>query len=115
MEFLQNDPAGSTTGTGAGSPVGAPEKRRPGAGLLFLLAPLLCCGGPLIIALLATASAATLGTVGAVLGGVVRARELAPHMVNAQAEPICLRRAQLCWQKRLLQRGRLRRPVPTTP
>jgi hypothetical protein len=73
MEFLQNDPAGSTTGTGAGSPVGAPEKRRPGAGLLLLLAPLLCCGGPLIIALLATASAATLGTVGAVLGGVVLA------------------------------------------
>ncbi|MGC8514490.1 MAG: hypothetical protein ACP5P1_15895 [Acidimicrobiales bacterium] len=44
------------------------ERRAPRARLLLLLAPLVCCGGPLILAGLATASAATLGAVGAVVG-----------------------------------------------
>ncbi|MGC8512696.1 MAG: hypothetical protein ACP5P1_06630 [Acidimicrobiales bacterium] len=48
-----------------------PKKRGPGAAILLVLAPLLCCGGPLILAGLATASAATLGTVGAVIGVVL--------------------------------------------
>lgn len=48
------------------------EKRGPWAALLFLLAPLLCCG-PLILAALATASAATLGTVGGIIGGLLAA------------------------------------------
>jgi membrane associated rhomboid family serine protease len=73
MAFPQNGPPSSTTGTHARSAVNVPERRGPGAALLLLLAPLLCCGGPLIIVGLASASAATLGAVGGVLGGVLMA------------------------------------------
>lgn len=47
------------------------EKRGPGAAILLVLAPLLCCGGPLILGVLATAGAATLGTVGGVVAGLI--------------------------------------------
>lgn len=49
------------------------EKKGPGASLLLLLLPVLCCGGPLIFAALAAASAATLGVVGGVIGAVLLA------------------------------------------
>lgn len=35
----------------------APERRGPGMGILVLLAPVACCGGPLLIAALAAAGA----------------------------------------------------------
>jgi protein-S-isoprenylcysteine O-methyltransferase Ste14 len=52
-------------------PVRAGEKGGPGAAILLVLAPLLCCGGPLILAGLATASAATLGAIGGVIGALL--------------------------------------------
>lgn len=71
---------GTSTATGTGStlgrfeqgPVRVPpvEKGRPGALVLLVLAPLLCCGGPLLLGVLATAGVATLGTVGAVVAGL---------------------------------------------
>lgn len=45
----------------------------PGAALLLLVLPVLCCGGPLIIAALASASAVTLGVAGGGLGVVLLA------------------------------------------
>jgi hypothetical protein len=47
------------------------EKRGPGAAILLVLAPLLCCGSPLLLGALATAGAATLGTVGGVVAGLI--------------------------------------------
>lgn len=47
------------------------ERKGPGAAILLVLAPLVCCGGPLILAGLATASAATLGTVGGIVAAVL--------------------------------------------
>jgi hypothetical protein len=40
-----------------------------GLAWLFLLAPLVCCLGPVVVGALAAASAATLGTVGGGVGG----------------------------------------------
>lgn len=68
------------TGTGTGSISGrfeqgpvqpVKDKRGPGAAILLVLAPLLCCGGPLLLGAFATAGAATLGTVGAVIAGLI--------------------------------------------
>lgn len=54
------------------APVRPPgQKRGLGAAILLVLAPLLCCGGPLIFVALATASATTLGTVGGILGALL--------------------------------------------
>lgn len=39
--------------------------------ILLVLAPLLCCGGPLLLGVFASAGAATLGTVGAVIAGLI--------------------------------------------
>lgn len=47
------------------------EKRGPGAAILLVLVPLLCCGGPLLLGALATAGTATLGTVGGVAAGLI--------------------------------------------
>ena len=49
------------------------EKKGPGAALLLLVLPVLCCGGPAIFAALAAASAATLGAVGGIIGAVLLA------------------------------------------
>jgi hypothetical protein len=54
------------------TPLRPPDERRGRwVPLLFLLAPLVCCVGPFLFAALATAGAATLGTVGGVIGGLV--------------------------------------------
>ena len=59
----------SSPGTRAGSGTDVPEERKgPGASLLLLALPVLCCGGPFIFGALAAASAATLGVVGGVIG-----------------------------------------------
>jgi len=56
--------------TGPGTLV--PEERKgPGAWLLLLVLPVLCCGGPLIIGALAAASAAALGVLGGVIGAIL--------------------------------------------
>lgn len=39
--------------------------------LIILLPMLACCGGPVLLGVLATASAATLGLAGAVIGGIL--------------------------------------------
>lgn len=62
-------------GSMPGSP--PPERRGPRATLLWVLAPLLCCGGPLLLAVLATASAATRGAVGGAIGALLLAVALA--------------------------------------
>jgi hypothetical protein len=73
-------PAAGGAATGADSAFGrfeagpvqpVREKRGPGAAILLVLAPLLCCGGPLLLGVLATAGAATLGTVGGVVAGLI--------------------------------------------
>ena len=61
-------PAGAALGTRAPG-----ERKGPGAALLLLVLPALCCGGPAIFAALAAASAATLGVVGGVTGAVLLA------------------------------------------
>lgn len=38
---------------------------------MLVVLPLLCCGGPLIFVALASVGAATLGTVGGVIGGLL--------------------------------------------
>lgn len=54
-----------------------PERKGLGPGLALLALPVLCCGGPAIVAALGAASAATLGVVGSVLGGVLVAVAIA--------------------------------------
>jgi uncharacterized protein YjeT (DUF2065 family) len=51
--------------------MGQRPRERLALAWLFLLAPLVCCLGPVVVGALAVASAATLGTVGGVLGAVV--------------------------------------------
>ena len=64
--------SGPRPGTGPGTR--APEERKgPGASLLLLVLPVLCCGGPFIFGALAAASAATLGVVGGVIGAILLA------------------------------------------
>jgi hypothetical protein len=47
------------------------EEKKSGWLFLALLPMALCCGGPVLLGALAAASAATLGTIGGVLGGVL--------------------------------------------
>lgn len=53
-------PGASRPGTGGG--------QRPGLGVLWLLVPLACCGGPLLIAALAAAGALAWGALGLGIG-----------------------------------------------
>jgi hypothetical protein len=67
-----------------------PEERNgPRAGLLLLALPVLCCGGPAIVAGLAAASAVTLGVVGGVLGTVLAAVALGWWMHRRRASSCC--------------------------
>jgi hypothetical protein len=61
-----------TRGTNA-VPVARAERERKSLGpsLALLILPILCCGGPAIVAALAAASAVTLGVVGGLLGGAL--------------------------------------------
>jgi len=72
------------------------EKKGPGASLLLLLVPLLCCGGPAIVAALAAASAATLGAVGAVVGAVLLAVAIG-LFVRRRRRGVCCAPAQKAW------------------
>lgn len=54
---------------GSGKRPRAEQRKGPGAAVLLLALPLLCCGGPAIVAALAAASTAVLGAVGSVAAG----------------------------------------------
>jgi hypothetical protein len=64
-------PVGRSSSGPARSPEGGgpSERKGSGAGLALLALPILCCGGPAIVAALGAASVATLGVVGGVVGG----------------------------------------------
>ena len=73
------------------------EKKGPGAALLLLVLPVLCCGGPAIFAALAAASAATLGAVGGVIGGVLLAVAVG-LFVRHRRRAACCAPAQKAWR-----------------
>jgi hypothetical protein len=73
------------------------EKRGPGAALLLLALPVLCCGGPAIFAALAAASAATLGVVGGVFGAVLLPIALG-LWVRHRRRAACCAPAQKAWR-----------------
>jgi hypothetical protein len=77
MEVIQSRGIASRGGSGRGTNQSGflqarqvRQKEGFGFAWLFLLAPLACCLGPLIVGSLAVASAATLGAVGGVIGGL---------------------------------------------
>lgn len=72
------------------------EKKGPGAALLLLVLPILCCGGPAIFAALAAASAATLGVVGGVISAVLLAVALG-LFVRHRRRTACCAPVQKAW------------------
>ena len=66
------------------------EKKGPGATLLLLALPVLCCGGPAIFAALAAASAATLGVVGGIIGAILLAVALGLFMRHRRRGACCV-------------------------
>lgn len=73
------------------------EKKGPGAGLLLLALPVLCCGGPLIVGALAAAGAATLGAVGGAVGAVILAVAIG-LFVRRRRRAACCAPAQEAWR-----------------
>jgi len=74
------------------------ERRGPGAAVLLLLVPALCCGGPAIAAALAAASAATLGVVGGVLGAALAAAALGLWVRHRHRASACCARPERAWR-----------------
>jgi hypothetical protein len=75
MTIPRTDPR-APTGVPAPAPAPpTPPAKRRGLGTIamLVLAPLLCCAGPLILGALAATGAATLGTLGGVIGGIALA------------------------------------------
>ena len=72
------------------------EKKGPGAALLLLVLPVLCCGGPAIFAALAAASAATLGMVGGVIGAVLLAVALGLFVRHRRRGACCAPTQKVC-------------------
>jgi len=73
------------------------EKKGPGPALLLLVLPVLCCGGPAIVATLAAASAATLGVVGGIVGAVLLAVAIG-LFVRHRRRGACCAPAQKAWR-----------------
>ncbi len=73
------------------------EKKGPGAALLLLVFPVLCCGGPAIFAALAAASVATLGVLGGIIGAVLLAVALG-LFVRHRRRAACCAPAQKAWR-----------------
>jgi hypothetical protein len=73
------------------------DKKGPGASLLLLVLPVLCCGGPAVVAALAAASAATLGVVGGIVGSVLLAVAIG-LIVRHRRRGACDAPAQKAWR-----------------
>ena len=73
------------------------EKKGPGAALLLLGLPVLCCGGPAIFAALAAASAAILGAVGGIIGAVLLAVAIG-LFVSHRRRAACCAPAEKAWR-----------------
>jgi len=70
--------------------VPVPDARRgPGAVLLVLILPILCCGEPAIAGAVAAASAATLGMVGGVIGAVAALSALGLWVRHRRRDTAC--------------------------
>ncbi|MDA8360175.1 MAG: hypothetical protein M0Z95_28625 [Actinomycetota bacterium] len=74
------------------------EKRGPGATLLLLVLPVLCCGGPAIFAALAAASAATLGLVGGIIGTILLAVAIG-LFVRRRRRAVCCAERENAWSR----------------
>ena len=75
------------------------EKKGPGAALLLLVLPVLCCGGPAIFVALAAASAATLGAVGGIIGAFLLAVALGLFLRHRRRAACCAPApAQKAWR-----------------
>ncbi len=72
------------------------EEKGPGAALVLLVLPVLCCGGPLIFGALAAASAATLGVVGGILGAVLLA--VAIGLIMRHRRAACCTPTEKAWR-----------------
>lgn len=94
-----SDPPVPRIGAGPDSGSRQPEERKgPRAGLLLLVLPVLCCGGPAIVAGLAAASAVTLGVLGGVLGAVLTAAALGWWMHRRRRASACCGTASDRWR-----------------
>jgi len=77
----------------------APEERKgPGAALWLLVLPVLCCGGPAIVATLAAAGAATLGVAGGVIGALLLAVALGLVVRHRRRTSACCSPAPKAWR-----------------
>jgi len=83
----------------AGAAGPRPEERKgPGGALWLLVLPVLCCGGPAIVAALAAASAATLGVVGGVIGALLLAVALGLVVRHRRRTSACCSPAPKAWR-----------------
>ena len=99
MAVSHATPPQASPRTGAGPGARAPEGRKgPGAALLLLVLPVLCCGGPLIFAALAAAGAATLGVVGGVIGAVLLAVAVGLFMRHRHRAAACCAPTAKAWR-----------------
>ena len=91
-------PPGARPGAGAGPGTRAPAERKgPGASVLLLVLPVLCCGGPAIFAALAAASAAILGVVGGAIGAVLLLVVLGLYLRHRRHGACCVP-AETAWR-----------------
>lgn len=99
MAVSHATPPQASPRAGGGPGPRAPEERKgPGAALLLLVLPVLCCGGPLIFAGLAAASAATLGVVGGVIGAVLLAVAVGLFVRHRHRTAACCAPAKKAWR-----------------
>ncbi len=77
-----------------------PARERSGLGpiVVLLALPVLCCGGPAIVAALAAASAATLGVVGGAIGAVLLAVALGLVVRHRRRASACCTPATKAWR-----------------
>ena len=99
MAVSHATPPQASPRAGAGPGARAPEERKGGAALFLLAIPMvLCCGGPLIFAALAAASAATLGVVGGVIGAVLLAVGLGLFVRHCRRAAACCAPGEKAWR-----------------
>jgi hypothetical protein len=94
----------ATSGTDAG------DRERPGLGGLWLLVPLACCGGPLLIAALAAAGALAWGALG--LGtGVLAAVAVLVIRRSRRSSRACAKPGTTVWGRQAQTAATRRRPA----